>query len=331
MKKILFIIVAFIGVMGFSQTLKPMTWSGIITDNSGNPLENTNVNLKFSIYLDDIETYSETQSQTTNEKGFVTANIGSGTTVLGNYDSTLLNTLNSKLKIEVDTGSGFVTLQDGPISAVPMAKASEVAYVLSYEDNEVNVTSSDITFTRDNQLVGRFSDDGFRLASLEDFSETNNVPVEVTPSGILQRGIPEATEKYLNISGSAFAAGTGFYFDTDGLTNNTDNTVMLFRQYKSISLPHGATIKNIKVFLIDNNNTSYLSVGLYTHSNNFFPIASLTTEGVSSSANTQTLDSGVINHTVNNLDRGYFLVLYSPTWFADDTLKLDRILITYEE
>lgn len=332
MKKILPLLIALITYSSFSQALAPITWSGIITDNSGSPIQNTNVNLKFSIFLDDIETYSEIQLQTTDEKGFVTANIGTGTAVVGNYDSTFLSTLNSRLKIEADTGSGFVTLQDSPISAVPMAKASEVAYVLAYEDNSINVAGSNIYFVRDNQSVATFSDYGLRLASLEDLSETQNAPVEVTPDGILQRGTPVTPQdKYLNISGSAFAAGSGFYFDIDGLTNNTGNEVAPFRQYININLPHGAIIKNIKVFLIDNNGTSNLSVGLYTHSNNFHQLATLSSSGLSSSASTQTLDSGTISLTVNNLTRGYFLLLYSSSWPADNTLKLDRILITYEE
>lgn len=329
MKRILLITILLVSYLGFSQTLKPITWSGIITDNTGNPLQNTNVNLKFSIFLDNIETYSETQMQTTDDNGFITANIGTGTTVVGNYDSTFLTTLDSKLKIEADTGSGFVTLQDSPITAVPMAKTAEVAYVLAYEDNGVYVAGSNIEIERDSQLVATFSDYGLKLTSLEDLGASGNVAVEVTPSGILQRETPQ--DKYLNISGSAFAAGSGFYFDTDGLTNNTGNIVAPFRQYININLPHGVTIKNIKVFFKDNNNTSNLSVGLYSHTNNFYQLATLSSSGLPSSASTQTLDSGTISHTVNNLTRGYFLLLYTASWPADNTLKLDRVLITYEE
>jgi len=341
MKRFLLIVMMLIGYLGFSQTLKPMTWSGIITDNSGNPLQNTNVNLKFSVFLDNIETYSEIQLQTTDDNGFITANIGTGTAVVGNYDTLWLDTVNSKLKIEADTGSGFVTLQDSPITAVPMAKGSEVAWHLEYGDNYVSASGSNIlinsenniNFLIDDQQVGAIESLGLKLNSLAaPLGELENVPVEVTPSGYLQRGTPVVPQdKYLNISGSAFAAGSGFYFDVDGLTNNTGNVVAPFRQYININLPHGATIKNIKVFFKDNNNTSNLSVGLYSHTNNFYQIATLSSSGLPSSASTQTLDSGTISHTVNNLTRGYFLLLYTASWPADNTLKLDRVLITYEE
>ncbi|MFV0571764.1 MAG: hypothetical protein ACK5M1_04935 [Xanthomarina gelatinilytica] len=342
MKRILLIAFLCISYLGFSQTLKPMTWSGIITDNSGNPLQNTNVNLKFSIFLDNIETYSETQTQTTDDNGFITANIGTGTAVVGNYDSTFLTTLDSKLKIEADTGSGFVTLQDSPITAVPMAKTAEVAYVLRYEDNSVNVAGSDIYFVRDNQSVATFDDDGLRLTSLIDFGASDNVTVEVTPSGILQRGTPETPqEKYLSISAADFVNEDDgiYYHPASGLYNVSGNTIP-YNVNRNIYLPHGATITNIKAVFIDNSVASNFFFSFRRHDNTspgWNEIETISTGQMTESGTTQIFDTDdftPVNHTVDNINYSYYLkISTAPNWsdLSDEYLTFKRILITYEE
>lgn len=340
MKKILPLLITFITYSSFSQALAPITWSGIITDNSGNPLQNTNVNLKFSVFLDDIETYSEIQLQTTDEKGFVTANIGTGTAIVGNYDSTFLSTLDSRLKIEADTGSGFVTLQDSPITAVPMAKASEAAYVLAYEDNSVNVAGSNIYFVRDNQSVATFSDYGLRLASLEDLSETQNAPVEVTPDGILQRGTPVTPQlKQINIIGKIGEnVEDDMSFDlSNGLRKNLGSSDPLVKITENINLPQGAIIKNLKVTFKDNSTdaNANILVVLGRLSNDVMPpsenLLNLFDSGtLTTSSEWQTYTSPVLDHTVNNNTHSYFILIGSNNWVPTH-LGLYNINITYEE
>lgn len=349
MKKILPLLIAFITYSGFSQVLTPITWSGIITDNSGNPLQNTNVNLKFSVFLDDIETYSEIQLQTTDEKGFVTANIGTGTTIVGNYDTTLLTTLNSKLKIEVDTGAGFVILQDGRIHAVPTAKVAENALNLKYGDNNVSVSgesilidsSNEINFLLDNQHVGAIEELGLRLYSLAaPLGETQNAPVEVTPSGYLIRGTPETAQlKQINITGKI---GENFEDDmsfdlTNGLRKNFGSSDPLVKITENINLPQGAIIKNLKVTFKDNSpdaNANIL-VALGRLSNDVMPpsetLLNVFDSGtLTPSSEWQTYTSPVLDHTVNNNTHSYFILIGSNNWVPTH-LSLYNINITYEE
>jgi hypothetical protein len=341
MKKIILLLLVLFTYNGFSQVLKPITWSGIITDNNGNPLQNTNINLKFTILLENVETYSETQLKTTNEKGFVTANIGTGTAVIGNYDNTYLDNIDSKLKIEVDTGSGFVLLQDDPINAVPIAKASEVAYHLQYDSNYISISGSDIDIVKDNLLAARFSDYGLRLSSLEDLGASQNVPIEVTPNGTLQRGTPLVPQnKYLSISAAEFVnEDEGIYFHpASGLYNDSGGD-LTYAVNKNLYLPHGATITNIKVVFSDNSTSKNLFFSFRYHDNTslgWYDIETMSTGQVGESETTQifnTDDFTPVNHVVDNVNYSYYLTITSSNWpdIDDEYLTFKRILITYNE
>ena len=328
MKKIILLFTLFLATLSFAQTAnKAIAWSGIITDNSGNALANTSVTLKFSITQNGTPFFSEQHIKTTDANGFVNANIGEGTPLINNLSIVYFDTVDLKLKIEADSGSGFVTLSDEFFKAVPYAKGAETAREVA-DDVQYITLNNNIKFYVDG-YQGEINQNGLKLV---DLAGTGTREVVADANGQLQRKAVQT--KYLSISGSVFNV-PNFSFNTsaaNGLYNNTGSTISNIKYYVPVYLPHGAVAKNYKVIFKDNS------------SSNFFADFKAVSNSIVSPSNIQLFNSNStsasiaqqivefnLNHTVDNDFFSYYIDLSSVSWPTGTDLGLKRIIITYEE
>ncbi len=337
MKKLL-LLIALMASFGVSaQFSKPMNWSAIITDNSGEPLISTNVNLKFSIT--DGETgvlrYSEDQTQMTNANGFINATIGTGTSTFGVYNAPLWMSEKIKLKVEADTGDGFVILSDDEVTAVPLANKAISASFLQYEQNYLIISQepgglNEMGFILNNIHVGTLQNNGtLQLGSL---AGTGDRDVVVNASGELHR--KPALIKNYSVPAAAFSI-PGFTYDQSNGFHNISGASIALQHVVPVHLPDGVKITQIKVHFYDN---TAESLGVYLvkftdNSTTSTTLSNINSSTTQPSAVWQTNTStNAINHTVDNAINGYYLVLDSPSWpSGTNKLGIKRIVISYEE
>ncbi|MFK5877893.1 MAG: hypothetical protein QM478_00200 [Flavobacteriaceae bacterium] len=101
-----------------------INYKAIISDN-GAVVQNQAVQVQFSILRDGTSVeYQETQSTTTDANGIIILNIGEGTVVSGSYGS-IHWYAPQFLKVEIDTGSGYVDFGTTEFKTVPYAIYAE--------------------------------------------------------------------------------------------------------------------------------------------------------------------------------------------------------------
>lgn len=341
MKKLYTLIAIFICSISFGQILpKADAWSGIITDNSGNPLENTNIILKFTYTNDGITTlYSEQHNKTTDSNGFVTANIGQGT-VLQNGSSLRYTISNLKLKVEVDTGSGFVTLSDDFPKAVPFANAATYAGELTdgystiffnTANNQVNIDANqEIILGANGEVQGEINENGLKL---NDLAGTGIREVVANADGQLQRK-PVQT-KYLSISGAAFV-GNGLY-QLLHLSNTSGGILTSVYNPYPLILPHCGTITNVKVTFYDNSTRNF-ELGIVEIDNNSgataFSFNTFFDSSIYPTLASNQVQNIPITKTIDNLNKAYTLALSSDEWPLQSgsfDLRFLSVVITYQE
>lgn len=337
MKKILVIITILWSFVASAQFSKPMNWSAIITDNSGNPLISTNVNLKFSISNDisgELQ-YSEEQTQLTDTNGFINAIIGIGTPTFGQFNAPYWTSENIKLKVEADTGDGFVTLSDEAVAAVPLANKAISSSFLQFENNYLIISQipggpNEMGFILNNSQVGTLKNNGtLQLLSLSGAGEGD---VVVNASGELQRKTIET--KHLAISGAAFSNSEFIFIPAYSALLRANQLSQNAADLSSnINLPSNAKVTGLKVIYLDNSVTRGFNLGLYhtNASNTSSFIVGFNTDATTPSAAFQTWDSPTLNHTVDNFNNSYYITVNSNDWQTGLELGLLKIVITYEE
>lgn len=318
---------------------KADAWSGIITDNSGNPLNNATIILKFT-YTDNGSTtlYSEQHNKITDNSGFVSANIGQGT-VLQAGSSLRYTVSNLKLKVEVDTGSGFVTLSDDFPKAVPFANAATYAGNVTDGFNQITpLGNNGIVIDGENKVniwtngtnEVEVNPNGLKISDLAGI-ETREVVADV--NGQLQRK-PVQT-KYLSISGAAFV-GNGLYQVLH--LSNTSGSVLtsIYNPYPLI-LPHGATITNFKVTFYDNSTRNF-KLGIVEVDNNSgataFSFITFFDSSIYPTLASNQVQNTPITKTIDNLNKTYTLALSSDEWPLQSgsvDLRFLSVVITYQE
>ena len=110
MQKLLSITAIFFGaILAFAQAPEKMSYQAVIKNASGNVLQNQNVSVKASILQgSDSGTvvYSEVLNGTTNSNGLLSAEIGTGTALSGNFSTINWSSGNFWLKTETDPNGG---------------------------------------------------------------------------------------------------------------------------------------------------------------------------------------------------------------------------------
>jgi hypothetical protein len=100
-----------------------------VRNESGEVLANTNVNIRFTLHeltANGTASYQETHALATNELGLFAATIGAGTigagtAVQGTFASINWAQTTKFLQVEVDTGSGWITMGNQQLMSVPYA------------------------------------------------------------------------------------------------------------------------------------------------------------------------------------------------------------------
>ena len=114
----------------FAQTPQSFKYQTIVRDATGAPVQNQNVNLRFSIHNMNAAgpvVYSETHMVLTNEFGLASLEIGNGVPLSGTFSAIDWGTNSKYLEVELDPsgGNSFISMGTTQLMSVPYALFSE--------------------------------------------------------------------------------------------------------------------------------------------------------------------------------------------------------------
>ena len=166
-----------------AQTNEGFNYKAQITDN-GSALASQNVDVRFTI-LENGTTivYEGEQNTTTDDNGIIILNVGEGTVILGDFLT--INWANEQfLKVEINTGSGYVDYGTTAMKYVPKAKyADKAGNVFSGNYNDLlNVPNLSTVATSGNynDLINKPDFTGWDTDASDDFdgnfANLTNVP-----------------------------------------------------------------------------------------------------------------------------------------------------------
>ncbi|MBI5542214.1 MAG: hypothetical protein HY951_19310 [Bacteroidia bacterium] len=181
------VLIFVICIQAISQTPQKFKYQGICRDNLGVVVQNQSVNVRLSIH-DLIATgtiaYQETFSIVTNQFGLITLDVGDGVVQQGVFSTISWQTGDKFLEIEMDLGSGYISMGTTQLLSVPYALHSKTAESITgaiTETDPVFVTSpangianNDITNWNTVYGWGNHSTAGY-LVSEVDGSVTNEI------------------------------------------------------------------------------------------------------------------------------------------------------------
>lgn len=127
-----------------AQVPKQINYQAVIRNNTGTPVTNQAISLKFTFYANTANgtvEYSETQSVTTNNFGLVNLQIGTGTPVTGTWSAIDWKGSVQFLGVAADLtgGSTYTELSNSKLSSVPYAIQAEHS-----ADNQWTIDGNDI-------------------------------------------------------------------------------------------------------------------------------------------------------------------------------------------
>lgn len=115
-----------------AETPNAFHYQAVVRDTQGEILKNTTVGVRFTLHkttADGATVFQETHSATTTATGIVNLQIGTGTPAngslnLGEIDWTAGNYF---IQVEIDNGSGYITLSTQQLLSIPFAKYAQAA------------------------------------------------------------------------------------------------------------------------------------------------------------------------------------------------------------
>ena len=317
-----------------------INWSGIMKDNAGNPLANTNVALTFTVLEGASETvvYRESHNVITGSSGFLSAEIGGGTVNLGVF-ANLDFTKPYKLRTEADSGNGNVILGISEFKAVPLAKSANIAeYSKSAE--KIQKGNSSIEIDNDNQIL--IKENGATSLSVQNgkvvipgLAGSPYSLVQLTSNGTLQIKQHFPNKEFSVSSAQVIPPGFKYQFNT-GLYNETGDTNIKY--YVGLNLPDGR-LRSLTMEFLDNTPTSGITVRLYrigrdpSNSTERTLIASVSSTSAFANSNWNSKTTEItdpLHTTILNYYFSYVLEISSTNWIKDaDKLALNKILVNY--
>jgi hypothetical protein len=114
----------FICTTAFSQAPQSFKYQAVARDPSGALLSNKAITVRASIRdtaINGIIVYQENHSVTTNQFGLININIGAGTVTAGSFTTIKWGNGDKFIEIEIDFGSGFITMGISQLLSVPYA------------------------------------------------------------------------------------------------------------------------------------------------------------------------------------------------------------------
>jgi hypothetical protein len=124
MKKLYTLLALVLTLITNAQIPQGFNYQATVRNSSGALIVNQNVNFKFNVLQNSaIGTivYSENQTATTDDLGHIALVVGQGTATTGTFSSINWGTGNYYLRIELNTGSGYVDLGSTQLLSVPYA------------------------------------------------------------------------------------------------------------------------------------------------------------------------------------------------------------------
>lgn len=334
MKNLIPFVLLFIATL--TTQAQTFNWSGIINNNDGTPLSNTNVQLAFGLYdgaaINANNVYSETHNVTTNGQGFVSAVVGEGTATSGVFSS-LDWSKTYTFQVDINTPQeGWEILGAETFKSVPQANSAITAKGVKKGTAGIFVsdTGGAITFFTNNGGNMFLENNQLRLSGL---SGSEPELLEVSETGVLRRKTPKTM--YHSVSGRDFLQD-GFSFSyTQGL-RNTSGSSFFNNLYAPLYLPNGCTVKRIRVYFRDDVPQG-LTIAIERGDHNGFFASSisniLNTNNFDQSTNFQTQASTLTNTIIDNQTNTYQLRIF-PTndgWPSSSLLAIRSIVVEYEE
>ena len=124
MKKLYTLLALVLTLITNAQIPQGFNYQATVRNSSGALIVNQNVNFKFNVLQNSaIGTivYSENQTATTDDLGHIALVVGQGTATTGTFSTINWGTGNYYLRIELNTGSGYVDLGSTQLLSVPYA------------------------------------------------------------------------------------------------------------------------------------------------------------------------------------------------------------------
>ena len=130
LQKTVQLFILFIGFIAFAQVPQKMTYQSVIRNTNGDLVTNTSIGVQISILKDSPSgqaVYVETMSNTTNENGLLTLEIGGGAPITGTFAAINWATGTYFVKTETDPtgGTNYTIIGVGQLLSVPYALFSE--------------------------------------------------------------------------------------------------------------------------------------------------------------------------------------------------------------
>jgi hypothetical protein len=145
MKKLLLLTFVFSISLLLNAQDRIFNYKALITDN-GNPLANQDVTIRFTI-LNGATTnvYQEENLATTDENGIVSVGLGAGMNTSGDFSAINWGDGSYYLKVEIDTGNGFLDFGTNEFLSVPYAKHAYKADSVNHVDYN-KISNAPVTF-----------------------------------------------------------------------------------------------------------------------------------------------------------------------------------------
>lgn len=125
-KSLLLLLTSIVACLAVAQAPKQFNYQAIVRDNSGNPVTNSVVFMRFTIHdttASGAAVYNETQTATTNEHGLINLQIGS----MGNMANVNWGTGHKFLQVELSLNNGttFTDMGTTELLSVPYSLYAE--------------------------------------------------------------------------------------------------------------------------------------------------------------------------------------------------------------
>jgi hypothetical protein len=130
MKHAFLFLLIFLAVSATAQTPQAFKYQGIARDNTGAVLSSASISIRPSIHdgsASGLIVFQETHAVTTNSLGLFNLNIGQGTPSVGSFSGINWSTGNKYMEVEINFGSGYVSMGTSQLLSVPYALYAETS------------------------------------------------------------------------------------------------------------------------------------------------------------------------------------------------------------
>ncbi len=277
---ILFVLISFTFIKGFSQVPESFKYQALIRNTEGTILANQTVNIRTAIVsgnFDGVTVFSETHIVNTNAFGLVNLNIGEGLTDYGNFSTIEWGNNSYFLKIEVDTQGGemFEFMGITQLLSVPYAlvakRTMEINHdndpqnemqTLNYSNGNLSISGKNTVFIDindedhfvDNEAISSLTLNGNKL----EIKEGNQLhSIDLSNLAGLQSLSFDNTTKILTLENGGSIDLSVLYNDADSVKTNELINHFFLDGYLLKILESGNEHSVDLSFLADNQNLTY--------------------------------------------------------------------------